>query len=74
MSRKEEHDAAYDAGRIDGAKPGHGSVDAGKILTGLVTGLTSVGLTGITQDNRNPPDVPGLKETYERGFRDEQKR
>jgi hypothetical protein len=72
MGQREDHNKAYADGRRDGAKPGHGDLDAGKVLTNLVTGLVPIGVTGITQDNRNPPGDPGLRETYERGFRDEQ--
>jgi hypothetical protein len=72
MGQKEEYDEAYAAGRTDGAKPGQGDLDAGKVLGALVTGGISAGLTGITKDNYDPPSDPGLKEAYDRGFQDEQ--
>jgi len=74
MGQKEEYDKAYAQGRADAAKSGDGDLDAGKVLTAIVTAGVSAGLTGLTQDNRNPPDGEAAKAAYERGWEDERKK
>jgi sugar phosphate isomerase/epimerase len=74
VGQKEEYDKAYAQGRADAAKPGDGDLDAGKVLAALVTAGISAGLTGVTQDNRDPPKDEAAKAAYERGWEDERKK
>ena len=74
MGQKEDYDRAYAQGRADAAKPGDGDLDAGKILAAIVTAGVTAGLTGLMQENRNPPEGEAAKAAYERGWDDERKK